>query len=160
MMIPKKWMTALGAALLTGVLVTGAAFAAGGEKPAKAPLNASEGVQELLTEIQTLRQSRMEQLKADIEALVDKALAEGRITAEEAARLKEGPKRFHQGPRGPFPGQRPGFKEGKGFPLGATEAEVKARLDQAVANGRITQEQADQILKKWQEWQAKKPETN
>ena len=28
MMIPKKWMTALGATLLMGLLVTGAAFAA------------------------------------------------------------------------------------------------------------------------------------
>lgn len=150
MMIPKKWMTALGAALLTGVLVTGAAFAAGGEQPTKA----SQGVQELMTEIQALRQTRMEQLKAEVEALIDKALANGQITAEEAAGLKQRPKGPHQGPRH-------GFKGGlKGFPRGANEAEVKARLDEAVKNGRLTQEQADQMLKRWQEWHAQKSETN
>lgn len=153
MMMKKKWMTAIGTAVLAGVLVTGAAFAAAAEKPAKAPGTVSPGVQELNTEIRALRQTRMEQLKAEIEALINKAAGEGKVTPEEATRLKEGGKRFHMG--GPK-GERHGFMgEMKGFPRATTEEEAKAQLAESVKNESITQEQADQILQKWQAFQAK-----
>ncbi|MFZ5815674.1 MAG: hypothetical protein ACOY93_10290 [Bacillota bacterium] len=155
MRISKKWMITLGAAVLTAVLATGAAFAATAtvEKPLK-PSEASPGVQALMGEIRSLREARMQELKAEIEALIDKAAAEGRITADEATRLKEGPKRFGRGHKAPH--GRGGMK---GFPKGATLDEVKARLDAAVQSGRITREQADQILQKWQNWKAQEPKS-
>lgn len=165
-MLSKKWLTVVGAALLTGVLATGAALAAGGQGLGleQAAAKLSPGVREVITEIHALRQSRMEQMKAEIDALVDKATAEGKITPEEAARLKEGGKRLRHG-KDHAPGERglkgaPGSQggpKGKGFGKfkHGTEAEVKARLDAAVKAGRLTQEQADQILERWRAWQTK-----
>lgn len=149
-MISKKWMTVLGTTVLAGVLATGVAFAAGGDAPLQAVSKLSPGMQSLMKDIRSLREKRMQELKSEVEGLIDKAQAEGKITADEATKLKE------RGARGHFKGHRGGhgFKGGKGFPM--TEEEMKARLDQAVKNGRITQEQADQMLKKWQEWNASK----
>ncbi len=137
-----NWMTSMGTAILAAALATGVAFAAGGDV---AGPKASQGAQQLMTEIRSLRHSRMEQLRAEIEAKIDKAAADGKITADEATRLKENMKHFKHG--------------GKWHHdlKGATEAEVKAKLDAAVKSGRMTQEQADQMLKRWQEWKAKQP---
>lgn len=153
-MVPKKkWMTILGSAVLAGVLATGVAFAAGGDAVNQAINKRSPGVQELKSEIRSLREKRLQELKAEIDGLIDKAQAEGRITADEATRLKEhGKKGFGMGRKGGH-----GFKGGmRGFPRGASEAEVKAKLEEAVKNGRITQEQADRMLQKWRDWNATK----
>jgi polyhydroxyalkanoate synthesis regulator phasin len=154
-MLSKKWMTVIGATVITGVLATGVAFAAGTDTVEKAVGKVSPGMQELLKEIKTLRHDRMEQLKNEINGLIDKAQADGKITPDEATKLKERGKGQFKG-HGGFK-DRGGFKghRGFGFMKGATEEQVKARLDEAVKNGRLTQEQADKLLKKWQDWKAK-----
>lgn len=149
MMIPKGWKAAIGAVILTSVLATGAAFATESETPTDRANKLSPGVEDVVKQLRSLRQSRLEQLKAEMNALIDQAVTDGKITAEEAARLKAAKTRLHHD-RGHDPR---GFL--KRFGRNATEAEVRARLNQAVKNGRITQEQADQMLKRWQEWKAK-----
>lgn len=140
MRIPKRWAAALGAASLVCMLTTGLAFARGGE-PATGETRPSTGMQEVLREIRALHRTRAEQFRAEVDALIDRAQAKGKITKEEAARLKESFRR---------PGDRAKIR---GLLKGArTVAEVRARLQEAVKDGRLTQEQADRILRKWQDW--------
>lgn len=157
--LSKKWMTILGTTILSGVLVTSVAFAAGGEAVEQAANKPSPGVQQLMQEIRSLRQTRMEQFKTEVHGLIDKARSEGKITPEEATKLKErGGKGFHhRGPKGGRHGHKGGPRGELHGLKGADEATVKAKLAEAVKNGRITQEQADQMLQKWREWNAAKP---
>lgn len=148
----KRWMTAIGSAILAGVLVASVAFAHDGDRHPRGPEHLSPGVHELMKEIHSLRQARMVQIRAEIEALIDKAAAEGRITPEEAKQLKEHGRHMERHHK------RPHDQKGdRMIPKGATEESVKARLEEAVKNGRMTREQADQILKRWKEMQTQKP---
>lgn len=152
-MIGKKKIALIaGATVLAASLLAGAAFAAAG--PNAAALEAriqridqavtdgtmSQGMADVLKELDQLRLSVMEKLQADSQAIVDQAVTEGSITQEEADSL------MSRGGRTAF--GRGGFKGGAmGFGMqGMTEEALKARLDAAVAAGSLTQEQADQIL--------------
>jgi polyhydroxyalkanoate synthesis regulator phasin len=173
-MLPKKWLIAAGAVLVSGALATGVAFAASsdkgtqgapnathpfkgahGMKGPKGPADLSKLVEsgkitqaeaDVLKQLQDLRQKQMAQLKADSQALIDKAVAEGKITQEQADKLKK-----------PLAGKFGGPGSHRGGPHfeAKTEAELKAHLDEKVKSGRLTQEQADQMLKHWQEMHAK-----
>lgn len=123
----------------------------------------SQGQADVLTQLHELRTKYMGQLKTESEALIDKAVTDGKITQEQADNLKRpgkqggprmGPK--HGGKGGPQMHGRGG--PGRGGPgFGAqTEDEVKAKLSEGVTAGKLTQEQADQMLKHWQEMQAKR----
>lgn len=155
MFLRKKWAMVLGTTVLAGVLATGVAFAAGGEAVEQAASRLSPGAQSLMSEIRSLREKRMQELKTEVDGLIDKAQTEGKITTEEATRLKERGKHFGHGHGKGLHGGKGGMR---GFRAGATEAEVKAKLDEAVKNGRITQEKADQMLQQWREWHAKQQE--
>jgi len=116
------------AALFLGNLALAASTGHEKESPKLSP-----GMEQLLKDIRELRRSRLEQLNAEIEQLIDQAAREGRITAAEAARLRE----WRQMRR-------------LGLSLHATEDEVKERLDEAVKSGRITKDQAKKLFKEWQ----------
>lgn len=145
-MIPKRWRVTAAALLATGVLATGVAFAATG--PASAE-KLSPGMQETMTQIRELRKSRMEQLRTDVQALIDKAQAEGKITPEQADKLKAHPKGMGRH------GHHPNFK-GKAM----TQEQLKAKLDEAVKSGRLTQEQADKMLQRWESHQKSQSKAN
>jgi len=83
-MFRSRWITAVGAAILAATLSSGVAFAAHADS-AKEKL--SPGVQQLMTEIRSLRHERMKQFRAEAEAKIDAAVKEGRITQEEANRI-------------------------------------------------------------------------
>ncbi|HYG60880.1 MAG TPA: hypothetical protein VD902_22610 [Symbiobacteriaceae bacterium] len=149
-----------GALLISGSLLTGAAFAAGDTdaNPAKAVAAAkatlSEGAQAVRTQLGDLRKAAMEKLQADSKALVDQAVAEGKITQEEADRmLRPVDKRFR------VPGKLMMKHPGGGkamfhFDKDMTQEELQAKLDTAVKDGKMTQEQADKMLKFWTERQS------
>ncbi|MBP2018064.1 polyhydroxyalkanoate synthesis regulator phasin [Symbiobacterium terraclitae] len=129
----KRWVALVLVSLWTLLLLSGSALAAE-TRPEKEKPKLSPGMEQLLNDIRTLRRTRMEQLNAEIDQLIERAQASGQITAEEAARLKEWRAlRRH------------------GLSPHASEAEVKARLEEAVKNGRLTKQQAKQLLKEWQE---------
>jgi len=140
MTITKRWAAALGAASLVCLLTTGLALAHGRE-PATDSSKPSAGMQEVLREIRALHRTRAEQFRNEVDALIDRAQAKGKITKEEAARLKQSFRRPGEGAK--IRGLLKGAK---------TVAEVRARLQEAVKDGRLTQEQADRILRKWQDW--------
>jgi polyhydroxyalkanoate synthesis regulator phasin len=172
-MLPKKWLVAAGAVLVSGALATGVAFAASNDqgeakgwfgpfhgfhamKGPKGPADLSQLVEsgkitqaeaDVLKQLQELHQKQMAQLKADSQALIDKAVAEGKITQEQAEKLKR--------PLAGKFGEPGGFRMHMGGHPFKTEAELKAHLDEKVKSGRLTQEQADQMLKHWQEMHAK-----
>ncbi len=163
--------TVTGAVLLAGALFTGAAFAAG-ETTTEAPI---------FKQLNELRQSYRDKMKTEAAGLINEALASGSITQEQADKLltrgakSEGMRGGHGGPgamRGKKPegmkGARPeGMPGGHGGPgrggkggagLGGapkTQEEAKAHLDGHVQEGKLTQEQADQMLQKWLDNQAK-----
>jgi len=119
------------------LLLGGTALAAGSESDKaseKAAPKLSPGMEQLLNDIRSLRRTRLEQLNAEIDQMIERAHKSGQITDEEAARLKEwrAMRRMGLSPH-------------------ASEAEVKERLDEAVKNGRLTKEQAKQLLKEWQQ---------
>ena len=129
----KRWLALVLVSLWAFLALGGTALAAG-TQPEKAAPKLSPGMEQLLNEIRTLRRTRMEQLNTEIDQLIERAQSSGQITAEEAARLKEWRAlRRH------------------GLSPQATESEVKARLEEAVKNGRLTKQQAKQLLKEWQE---------
>lgn len=150
--ITRKWVAIAGAVLVSGALLTGAAFAAGGAgsgassaRPEKAAhaANLSPGQTELHKQLQELRKSAMEKLKADSKALIDQAVKDGKITQQEADRLLKHKGHF--------------AKHGRKGPMhqNMTPEQLKAKLDAAVKSGRITQDQADKMLQHWTERQSK-----
>lgn len=137
----RYWSRAIGLALLSCLLLTGVALAAPQNQAEQAPAQPSPGMQELMGQIRSLRKARLEQFRAEVEGLIKKAEADGKITPEEAARLRQ--------PRSPR------VHQGHDWLQGASEKEVKAKLKEAVKSGRLTQKQADQLLAKWKEWKSK-----
>jgi|GEM_PF-3943387 len=140
MSMKKKLGIAVGALLISGGVLTGAALA--NEAPATADPAAqtqgvtkanplSEAARELLTKIGEIRKSYMEKADTDAKALVDQAVADGKITREEADKL------LHHGGKGFGPGMAR-------VPL--TQEELKAKLDELVKSGKLTQEHADKAL--------------
>lgn len=165
----KKMGTMAGAILVSGALITGVAFAAEAttttppaastETKAAVPATSqlTEGEKDIFTKLQELRKTYKDKLTADSKALVDGAVTEGKITQEQGDRLlqhggKGGPggKGFGRGGKHGFGGERGGKHAGLGagflgdFESLTTEA-LKAKLDAAVAEGKITQDQADKI---------------
>jgi|GEM_PF-2969064 len=129
----KRWVALVLVSLWACLVVGGTALAAE-SRPEKDGPKLSPGMQQLMKDVRELRRTRMEQLNAEIDQLIERAQASGQITAEEAARLKEWRTlRRH------------------GLSPHASEEEVKARLEEAVKNGRLTKQQAKQLLKEWQE---------
>lgn len=128
----RRWLAIALVAAWACLLLGGTSLAAGSEAEKQAP-KLSPGMEQLLKDIRALRQSRLEQLNAEIDQLIDQAHRAGKITDDEAARLREwrAVRRMGLSPH-------------------ASEAEVKEKLDEAVKNGRLTKEQAKRILKEWQ----------
>jgi len=145
-----------GSVLVTGGLLTGAALAAtdttvptptaiaaavtGRLEQAVADGKITQAEADVLKQIQELRASVMEKLKTDSQAIIDQAVTDGKITQEQADSLKTYGGHGFKG-HGGLKGLDLGFD-----PRGLTEEELKAKLDEAVAAGTLTQEQADQIL--------------
>lgn len=149
-----------GSVLLIGALATGAALAAGNLSGAKAAERLQQAVQsgkmtqgeaDLLTQLDQVRTSYMEKMKTEIQATIDKAVADGTVTQEQADRLKK-----RQGGPGPGPAMkgRPGPQKGGKFGWGQRPnlkpAELKAKIEAQVEAGKITREQADAILNRWE----------
>lgn len=135
----RRLISVLLGSLLASLLLTGTVLAATVAHVEKEPPKLSPGMQQLMNEIRTLRRSRMEQLNGEIDKLIEKAEADKQITTDEAARLKEWRSRKRLA-----------------VPHGATEAQVKDRLDEAVKAGHLTKEQAKQLLKEWKQRQAER----
>lgn len=135
----RRLISALLVSVLASLLLAATALAAPEAHQHKEAPKLSPGMQELMGEIRALRKSRMEQLNTEIEKLIEKAEAEKKITSEEAKQLREWRTRKRLA-----------------VPPGATEEQVKARLDEAVKNGHLTKEQAKQLLKEWKERQSQR----
>lgn len=159
MSLKNKFTILAGSVLIAGGLLTGAAFAATagtGATPAEKAAAQTERLEQavkdgkltqdqadVLKRLAELRQSAMEKLQADSKAVVEQAVKDGKLTQEEADKLQthklqahklQG--RGHMGPgRGAFIFKSP-----------MTQEELKAKLDEAVKSGKMTQEQADKIL--------------
>jgi len=129
----KRWIAWTLLSVWTLLLLTGSALAAE-SRPKEAAPEMSPGMRQLLNDIRNLRRTRMEQLNAEIDQMIERARASGQITQEEAARLQEWRALRRQG-----------------LSPHASEAEVKAKLEEAVKSGRLTREQAKRLLKEWQE---------
>lgn len=154
MSLKKKLGAAVGAVLVSGALLTGAAFASGDAQsaPTKAEWidkaveagKLTQGEADTLRQLQDLRHSYMEKFKTDAKTLIDQAVKDGKITQDQADRMIKHKASFHHG---------------KGRKMHSmTEQEVKERLAEAVKKGKLTQEQADTMLKRWQEHHAKAPQ--
>jgi polyhydroxyalkanoate synthesis regulator phasin len=143
-----------GAVLLSGALLTGGAMAA--NLPSKLADKLQSQVQagkitqnqaDVVGQLFNLRQAAMTKLKADEKALIDQAVKEGKLTQAQADQLAKRGDHFGEGGRHEHGGK------GDRRHLGdkhLTADQLKAKLDTAVKDGKLTQEQADQILKKWQ----------
>lgn len=132
------WTGLAAAALLTGALLAPHAAVAAAQ-PAPAPMESGKPAEaltpaqkEVLKQLRDLRRSYREKLRTDSQAVVEKAVKDGRISRQEADQLL---RRVLLRPRRPA----------------QTAEEVKARLEDAVRSGKITREQADKILKQWTE---------
>gem|GEM_PF-5873005 len=117
--------------LITGVLATGAAFAApGGTKMDQKLEDAvksgklSQGEADVMRQIGELRQN----YKSQVQSLLDQAVKDGKINQEQAGKL------MHHG------------RHGRMLMKHLTQEELKAKLDEAVKSGRMTREQADKVL--------------
>ncbi len=153
--LKRKVGVAVGAVLLTGALLTGAAFASEeGKAPTAQTERVDKAVQEgkltqgeadTLKKLGELRRSYMEKYKAEAKALLEQSVKDGKITKEQAQRILK-----HQQGRMQHHGKGWG-KPGKAL----TEEQLKSKLAEAVKSGKITQEKADAILQKWQEHKAK-----
>lgn len=172
----RRWMALVAGVLALGLIAGGAAMAAEGDVPATTQTPAqqsrkpqlSEAEKAVLQQLRDLHKSYMEKLKAESEALIDKAVAGGTLTQEQADRLKARAGKPGKGPRmGPRhgkhphgPGMMPGgpgmgmHRPGLGKLL--TAEEVKAKLDEAVSSGRLSQEQAEAMLQRWTERQTRR----
>lgn len=146
---------AVGSVLLTGALLTGAAFAADDGKEATAKTEwidkavqegkLTQGEADTMKKLGELRRSYMEKYKAEAKGIVEQGVKDGKLTQQQAERMLNHKHKGH-------------FHHGKGHgkqgePM--TEAEVKRKLDAAVKSGKLTQEKADVILKRFQEHKAK-----
>jgi len=139
----RKWQVALGALLAAALLTAGVVYAEQAPSDGQIP---SSGLAQVLTEIRELRQKHMEALKAEIEQVIEKAVDAGTITRDEADRLSRRPLGTgwdRHGHRGTGP-----FRMG-GRLWSATPEEVQGFLDGAVEAGRLTREQADRLLERW-----------
>ena len=159
MNLKRKIGMVAGALLITGGLLTGAALAAEPDAAAQAAQAAkqtvlSEGQKGLLQQLHDLRKSYMEKFQAEAKALTDQAVAEGKVTQEEADRLlQKGGRGF--GVRGHYKMMPRGGGQGFGMGMKAMTVEaMKAKLDAAVANGTITAEQAAKMLEQFELHQA------
>lgn len=138
MNLTRKLGVAIGAVLIAGGLLTGAAFAAGGGKGAERLDQAvkegklTEGQAQVIKQIQALRESYRQKFEAERQGILDQAVKDGKITQDQAAKLKQP----HMGRHGKWQ-----FKK-------LSQAELKAKLDEAVKSGRITQDQANKILER------------
>ncbi|HYF94360.1 MAG TPA: hypothetical protein VD969_19240 [Symbiobacteriaceae bacterium] len=126
MSLKRKIGIAAGAVVLAGSLLAGAAFA--NEARAATPAAPgvlvkqsalSEGAKAVLTQMRELRKAAMEKLKADSKGIIDQAVAEGKITQEEADKLLE------RGGRGFVRKFRGGNGDFKGIPEGRFHGGLK-----------------------------------
>lgn len=92
----RKGLLMVTSAVLACALSTGVAFAAGKESDKSKLTAPSPGVQEVIGEIRELRKARMEQFRTEVEAVIDQAKKEGKITSDEANQLKDFGKKHHQ----------------------------------------------------------------
>jgi hypothetical protein len=177
----KRWAAmAVGALMLTTAL-TGAAFAAtSGETDV---LQQFRGLRQ--THMEQRRQLHEAQ-GAEMTARVEQAIAEGTITEEQAARLKHSTVKSFMAQKSLMDGRRQKLQMDKGQSMqrrdqmkanleqfesqrgtmmkGAkrpmlsamTEEHLQEHLAAAVASGRLTQEQADQMLERHLNWHADK----
>lgn len=136
------------AVVLAVAVVGGAAFAAAGPKAVRpAPTALSEGEKQTLEQLRALKKQHMERFQAERKALIEQAVKEGKITQERADKLLQFRKGtgFRHGHSGMGPGKM-------GLKAGPHSAEkLKAWLKAEVEAGRLTQEQADAMLKRWEE---------
>jgi polyhydroxyalkanoate synthesis regulator phasin len=168
----KKVGLTVAAVLVSGALLTGAAFAAGVPSKMADKLQQevqagklSQGQADVITQLFGLRQSAMEKLKADEKALIDQAVKDGKLTQDQADKLQKREGHFGQGPmQGKTQGKTQGRMHGKQGPMfffgkNLSADQLKAKLDAAVKSGKLTQEKADQALKQFearqQQWQQK-----
>jgi len=94
MKIEKRFGIIVGAVLLLSALLTGAAFAHGGGIPSAEKIQAlveagklTQGEADVVVKLSDLRRSFMEKLKAESKVITEQAVAEGKITQEQADRL-------------------------------------------------------------------------
>lgn len=142
-------------ALVAAGVVAGVAFAAN-DSATPAPAQADRAAMldkaveagkitqaeaDLLKQLAEQRKAAMEKLQADAKATIDQAVQAGKITQDQADKLmkKGGAMMKHRG----------GKFMGKGGPKAMpklSQDQLKAKLDEAVKAGKLTQEQADKIL--------------
>lgn len=143
-----------GAVLVSGALLAGGAMAA--NLPSKLTDKLQSQVQagkitqnqaDVFTQLFNLRQAAMTKLKADEKALIDQAVKDGKLTQAQADQLAKRGDHLGEGDRHEHGGKgdRVRFRD-----KNMTADQLKAKLDAAVKAGKLKQEQADQILKKWQ----------
>lgn len=165
----KTWAIVTGTVLVTGMLATGAAFAANSQAttaPAateqsgttthgKQHPNLTPGQTEVLKQIGQLRKNYMEQFRTDAKATIEKAVKDGKITQQQADDMLKRFDRSAKGEGGEHNHHRGDHRWSMDL-KGLTQDQVKAKLDAAVKEGKLTQAQADKILNKWQEHQAQR----
>jgi polyhydroxyalkanoate synthesis regulator phasin len=116
----------------------------------------TQGQEDVMLQLDSLRQEAMTKLQADEKAIIDQAVQSGKITRDEATQLQQ----HGHGPGGPAGGRGgrgdhgPGGGRGHGMGPNMTADQLKAQLDQDVKDGKLTQDKADQILKDVTEHQA------
>jgi polyhydroxyalkanoate synthesis regulator phasin len=165
MNLKHKWSAIAGTVVVAGgLLAAGAVYAADSAPNAAAPATTqtqkaapqdrladavssgklTQAEADVLKQIDALRQTAMDKLKADSQAVIDQAVKDGKLTQEQADKLAKGGPGFG-GPRG----------GGKGFGHGnMTQADLKAKLDAEVQSGKLTQAQEDKMLQDFAQHQA------
>jgi polyhydroxyalkanoate synthesis regulator phasin len=184
MNLKHKWSAIAGTVVVAGgLLAAGAVYAADSAPNAAAPATTqtqkaapqdrladavssgklTQAEADVLKQIDALRQTAMDKLKADSQAVIDQAVKDGKLTQEQADKLAKGGPGFG-GPRGgDFGGGRKdgmghdgGHRGGgKGFGHGnMTQEELKTKLDAEVQSGKLTQAQEDKMLQDFAQHQA------
>lgn len=150
-------------AIVAAGVVAGAAFAASDSatpapapaatdsaQATRAPFDLDQAVQagkitqaeaDLLKQLHEQRQAAMAKLQADAKATIDQAVQAGKITQGQANKLLAKGHGMMM--------ERGGKFMGKGGPMGMpqlSQEELKAKLDEAVKAGKLTQAEADKIL--------------
>jgi len=177
MNLKSKWGAVAGAVVITGaVLTAGIALAESSNSGAAASPSATQAPSkdrtnwldeavksgkltqaeaDVMKQLDDLRKSAMEKLQADEKAIIDQAVKDGKLTQDQADKLSK-----HPGPMGgPMDGGRGGRDHGGPGPMGKgrqpmTQEQLKAKLDEEVKAGKLTQAQEDEMLKKFAQRQA------
>lgn len=143
-----KFALIAGSAVLTGALLTGAAYAASNDSAA-APAPSAATAQannldqavkdgkltqaqaDLMKQIGDLRKSAMEKVQADSKAIIDQAVKDGKITQDQADKMLKGHGGFEFG-KGGFGHGKHGF--GRGGAKGNGGAKQSQQAQPAPAN--------------------------